>query len=185
MRHMTFIVMLLTCSSIFGDSTTRPAQNPGVLMGPDGIHLSAILRLDKHHIRAGELVTMRLSLENHGVSVRLFNPFLYARIALPADIVATGVDGSELGGLVGSRSSVGAGHWSWVYFPPSSQIGSTRERSLALVPGTYNVQFVFFKSFLNSELPANATREDFSRFEEYLDRGELFRSNAVRIRVVP
>jgi hypothetical protein len=63
-----------------------------------------------------------------------------------------------------------------------AHLGSTTlEVSIPVPPGTYDLQLVFFRSFLSSPPSENANEKEFERFEEQFDRGELFRSNSVRI----
>jgi hypothetical protein len=136
---------------------------------------SSMLTLDKTVIHANETVSADLRFNNdyYGAET-VFNPFLNSLLELPAEMAVYDSNKNYLGNWwrnsFGSR--VSPRPEDYVYIAGGSYVGTNKKVGLYyLSPGEYYLQVIWKNSFLRNG-PAGRSY-----------RGELLRSNAVKITI--
>ncbi len=188
--------------------------NSGVATGDerpqDAVPCKAKLTVDNPAIEAGEEIQFAIVVSNQTEEpITLLNPLHsgLVRVETTRLLVFDGT-GKCVGDLLESRKLAGSAisptaAINWLTIPPDAMIGKkdhvrARVRLNALQAGTYRLQMVFLDTFVSDHpyagLPPPYTAPDRENDPRYADRWkkwqqdhpgkELFRSNAVEIKIV-
>jgi hypothetical protein len=152
-------------------------------------------------LKLGEGYKVLIQFFNDGGSNHFFNPDFNGLIPIPVCPVIYDINKKYIGDLWrwegGSRRGVEGGDWKLV--PAGSHVDYNWSFIAGCVPGSYDggqhllpageyyLQVIYFKAFIGpnpfSSIFGNPP-VDITAFYKNFDRGELFRSNAIKVRFV-
>jgi hypothetical protein len=163
----------------------------------------ATLSLSQTRPRLGERFTADIRFTNRSGGDYFYNPFFNRLVPLPARLAIFDSSKKYLGDLLtwegGSQKAVSSGDWQFIPgdcyvgtpiadltagYVPGTEFGVM---SHLLPPGEYHLQVIYLKAFIAANPaatvrdPSEELRFDLTDFYKNFDRGELFRSNVVKV----
>lgn len=117
-----------------------------------------------------------------------YSPFFTPLVYAPAALAAYNANREYVVNLLPkpAPSRRGSGRYDWVGIPRGGCAGARLEVAAVLSPGTYYLQLIYYRAFYQWNFPTTGSpREAFDDFDAHFDERELFRSNIVRVEVLP
>ena len=201
-RHRNGFAAIALCCAILACAPAAWAEvRPARELDAFGHRGSAKLSVDRSKAQLGESIKVEVRFEPVSAT-RVFNPFFNGLLPYPARIDIFHNDGRYLGNLLGQGGKSrrlpsendyvtvrGSGVVGCYFQWKTDQLVSlgVDNSGHQLAPGTYWLQVVYVRGFLNFEKVASRDigGEAMSHFYDDYDEADLFWSAAVRVELAP